>query len=129
MERYRYALDVIFRIHARYLGPEGKTLPFSIPYRGILPAAAAALLTLVVLSAFGVGGWRFAIAGGVLLGTLKLADRYSSAERPVSSLPAIFSHETGAPRPKRREPVRAVLRPGLIPVHTPRTAPRKGRRR
>lgn len=131
MQRRRYAADDdIFRVHSRYLGPKGKTLPFSVPYRGILPGIAAFVLGLVVLSAFGVGLWRFIIAGAMAAGAGKLADLYSSAERPVSSLPVIFSHETGAPRPRRRETARVVLRPTLIPVRDPGTAPRrKGRGR
>jgi hypothetical protein len=129
MQRRRYADDDIFRVHSRFLGPKGKTLPFSIPYRGIVPGLAAFVLTLMVLSAFGVGLWRFVIAAGLAAGAGKLTDLYSSAERPVSSLPVIFSHETGAPRPRRRETVHVVLRPGLIPVRDPGTAPKEGRRR
>ena len=30
MQRRRFAEDDIWRVHARYLGPAGKTLPFSI---------------------------------------------------------------------------------------------------
>jgi len=129
MQRRRYADDDIFRVHARYLGPKGKTLPFPIPYRAILPGIAAFVLGLVVMSASGVGLWRFVIAAGLAAGAGKLADLYSSAERPVSSLPVIFSHETGAPRPRRRETIHVVLRPGRIPVRDPGTAPREGRRR
>jgi hypothetical protein len=128
MPRHRYADDDIWRVHSRYLGPKGQTLPFSVPYRGVLPGLAAFVLGIVVMSVFGVGLWRFVIAGALGFGAMKLADRYGGAERPVSSLPAIFSHETGAPRPRRRETVRVVLRPGLIPVRGPAKARRKGRR-
>ena len=57
----RQADDQIFRIHSRYLGPPGYTLPFSIPYRGILPGLAAGVVTLILLSLFGLGIWRFII--------------------------------------------------------------------
>jgi hypothetical protein len=128
MQRRRSALDVLFRVHARYLGPKGYTLPFSLPYRGIVPAAAVFILALIVQGALGVGAWRFVIAGALAVGAGKLTDLYSSAERPVSSLPAILSHETGAPRPRPRETIHAVLRPGQIPVRERQTT-QEGHRR
>jgi hypothetical protein len=127
MQRHRHADDDIWRVHSRYLGPKGSTLPFSIPFRGVIPCIAVFVLTVVVLSVFGVGLWRFVIAAALGIGAMKLADMYGGAERPVSSLPAIVSHESGAPRPQRRETIQVVLRPGQIPVHAPRTAPRRGR--
>ena len=129
MQRRRYADDDIFRHHQRYLGPKGYTLPVSFAYRGIVPGLAAFVLFLVLLSAFGVGAWRFVIAGALAFGIGKLTDLYGSTERPVSSLPAIFSHETGAPRPRRQETIHVVMRPGQIPVRDHRTAPQEGRRR
>jgi hypothetical protein len=129
MSRYRFAEDGIFRIHRWYLGPKGKTLPIPVPYAGFLPGAIAAFLVLVILSAFGVGLWRFVIAAVFAVGAGWLADRCSGSERPVSSLPVFFSHETSAPRPAPGETIHVVLRPGRIPVRSPGTAPRKGRRR
>jgi hypothetical protein len=119
MQRHRHADDDIWRVHSRYLGPKGSTLPFSIPYRGVIPFVAVFALTVVVLSMFGVGLWRFVIAGVLGAGALKLADYYGGAERPVSSLPAILSHESGAPRPQQQAPISVVLRPGRVPVHDP----------
>src|SRR5262249_7991883 len=99
MARRRAADDDLFRVHSRYLGPPGFTFPFSIPHRGIVPGVAAGLVTLVVMSLLGVGIWRFAIAAAAAIAAGALADRYSTSERPVSSLPTIVRHETGAPRP------------------------------
>ena len=113
----RQADDQIFRIHSRYLGPPGYTLPFSIPYRGILPGLAAGVGTLILLSLFGLGLWRFIIAAGVAIAAAALADRYSGTDRPVAALPAIFTHETGAPRPVTAHPSQAALRPDRVPVH------------
>jgi len=113
----RQADDQIFRIHSRYLGPPGYTLPFSIPYRGILPGLAAGAGTLILLSLFGLGLWRFIIAAGVAIAAAALADRYSGTDRPVAALPAILTHETGAPRPVSAHPSLAALRPDRVPVH------------
>jgi uncharacterized protein DUF1707 len=53
--------------------------------------------------------------------------RFSSgAERPVSALPAIFAHETGAPRPAQPQPQHAVLRPAAVPVRAAAQARRRG---
>lgn len=124
--RRRQADDELFRVHSRYLGPPGFTLPFAIPYRGILPGAAAALAVLIITSLLGAGIWRFALVLGAFVAVAALADRYSSSERPVSSLPAIISHETGAPRPHTPAPVRLVLRPDAVPVHQPRPGGQQG---
>jgi hypothetical protein len=124
--RRQAADDELFRLHSRYLGPPGFTLPFSIPYRGILPGAAAAFAVLVVTSLLGAGIWRFVIVAGAFIAVAALADRYSGSERPVSSLPAIISHETGAPRPHAPEPARLKLRPQAVPVHQPRRGVRGG---
>ena len=115
----RQADDQIFRIHSRYLGPPGYTLPFSIPYRGILPGLAAGVGTLILLSLFGLGLWRFIIAAGVAIAAAALADRYSGTDRPVAALPAILTHETAAPRPADPQPSLAALRPDRVPVHAP----------
>jgi len=120
MPARRQADDDLFRVHARYLGPPGFTLPFAVPYRGILPGLAAGVAVQLITSLLGAGIWRFALAAGAFIAVATLADRYSSTERPVSSLPAILSHETGAPRPRKREPARTVLRPRSIPVQRPR---------
>lgn len=114
--RRRQADDDIFRVHSRYLGPPGFTLPVSIPYRGILPGLAAGIATLVLLSLSGVGAWRFLLAAAAAVAAGALADRYSGSDRPVSALPAVFTHESGAPRPVTPQPYRAVLRPGQVPV-------------
>jgi hypothetical protein len=127
MARRRAADDDLFRVHSRYLGPPGYTFPFSIPHRGILPGAAGGFVTLVVMSLLDVGIWRFAIAAAAAIAVGALADRYSTSERPVSSLPAIFSHETGAPRPHDPEPVSLLLRPRAIPVEAPHRRRQEGR--
>jgi hypothetical protein len=122
--RRRQADDDIFRIHSRYLGPPGMTLPFAVPYRAIVPGAAAGTGVLMLMAMFGVGAWRFAIAGLAAVAVGALVDRYSGHDRPVSALPAVLGHETGAPRPSEPEPSRAVLRPGQLPV---RALPPAGR--
>lgn len=127
-ERRRHADDDIFRVHGRYLGPPGMTLPFSIPYRAILPAMAAGIGVLVLMSLLGVGAWRFLIAGGAAIAAGALADRYTGTDRPVSALPAVLGHETGAPRPSEPESSRAVLRPGGLPVRELPSPARKEKR-
>jgi hypothetical protein len=117
--RRRHADDNIFRVHSRYLGPPGFTLPVSIPYRGIVPGLAAGIGTLVLLSLLGAGAWRFLLAAVAALATGALADRYTGSDRPVSALPAVFTHESGAPRPVTPRPSRVVLRPGQVPVRGP----------
>lgn len=112
----RQADDDIFKVHSRYLGPPGMTLPFSVPYRSILPGLAAGIGVLILMSLFGVGAWRFMIAAAAALAAGWLADRYSGSDRPVTALPAVLGHETGAPRPSDPEPSSAVLRPGRLPV-------------
>jgi hypothetical protein len=118
--RRRQADDDIFRVHSRYLGPPGFTLPVSIPYRGILPGLAAGFGTLVPLSLLGLGPWRFLVTIAVGIAAGALAGHYSGSDRPVSALPAVFTHESGAPRPVTPQPSRAVLRPGQVPVREPR---------
>jgi hypothetical protein len=114
--RLRQADDDIFRVHSRYLGPPGFTLPFSIPYAGILPGLAAGLGTLVLLSLLGLGAWRFLLTAGVAVAVGALVGRHSGGERPFWALPAMFTHESGAPRPTNPRPSSAVLRPGRVPV-------------
>jgi hypothetical protein len=118
-ERLRGSDDDIFRAHSRYLGPPGITLPFSVPYRAILPGAGAALAALVILSLLGVGGWRFIIALALGAATGALADRFSGTDRPVSALPTILGGEASAPRPRTTAPARAVLSPAAVPVRAP----------
>lgn len=113
----RQADDEIFRVHSRYLGPPGITLPVSIPYRAILPGLAAGAGTVILLSVFGLGLWRFLLAGVVAIAVGALADRYSGSDRPVAALPAILTGETGAPRPAAPQQSQAALRPGQVPVH------------
>lgn len=122
---HRQADDDIFKVHSRYLGPPGLTLPFSIPYRSILPALAAGTGVLILMSLFGIGAWRFAIAAVAAFAAGWVADRYSGTDRPVTALPAVLGHETGAPRPADPEPSAAVLRPGALPV---RALPAPGRK-
>lgn len=114
--RQRQADDDIFRVHSRYLGPPGFTLPFSIPYRAILPAGAAGLAALVLLSPLGIGLWRFVLAIGIAVATGALADKFSGGDRPVTALPGILARETGAPRPSAATPADTVIRPGAVPV-------------
>jgi hypothetical protein len=116
--RSRVADDELWRSHRRYLGPPGFTLPVSVPYRAILPGLAAGILMLLVLSPLGLGFWRFLIALAAALGAGALADRYGGSDRPVSALPAIMGHETGAPRPVTPRPSQAVLRPGEVPARS-----------
>lgn len=125
----RHADDNLFRGSPRYLGPKGYTLPVSFEFRGILPGAIAAAVCHVILSLAGVGGWRFLVSFGVFFAVMKLAAHFSSTERPVSSLAAAVTHETGAPRPQQPEPVSAALRPARLPVHDLPAQPRKGARR
>lgn len=125
----RHSDDDLFRGSWRWLGPKGYTLPMSIPYRGILPGSAAFVICLIVMSAFGVGTWRFLIAGTVGVGVMKAADLFGSTERPVSSLAAILTHETAAPRPLPRQDVSVRIRPSQIPVHSiPARAGERSRR-
>jgi len=126
-QRLRQADDDIFRAHSRYLGPPGITLPFSVPYRAILPGAGAGGAALVILSLLGAGGWRFVIALAVAFAAGLLVDRFSGTDRPVSALPAILSGEASAPRPHPSLPARAVLTPAAIPVRRP--APEEGGQR
>jgi hypothetical protein len=125
----RYADDDLWRGSWRWLGPKGYTMPVSFEYRGMLPGGLAALTCLVVLSVFGVGGWRFLIAAALGVAVMKLAGHFSSTERPVSSLAAAVTHETGAPRPRAPQPANAVLRPGRLPVHDLPGAQRMGNRK
>lgn len=127
--RVRHADDDLWRGSWRWLGPKGYTMPISFEYRGMLPGGIAALVCLMVLSLAGVGGWRFLITLAVFVAVLKLAGRFSSTERPVSSLAASVAHETGAPRPQHPQPARAVLSPARLPVHDLPVQPRKGNHR
>ena len=129
MPSIRHSDDDLWRHHWSWLGPKGYTLPVSLEGRGILPGGVTFLILLAVLSAFGVGGWRFliALAGGFAV--MKLAGHFGSTERPLSSIASIVSHETGAPRPQQPQAERATLRPGQLPVHVVEARPRRRRDR
>jgi hypothetical protein len=45
----RHSDDDLYKIHSRWLGPAGFTLPLSVPMKGIPVGAAAATLTIIVL--------------------------------------------------------------------------------
>lgn len=127
MPRQRRAEDEIFRVHGRFI-IRLMGVPFSVTYRALLPGIAAGIGVLVLLSVLGTGLWRFLIAAAAGLAVGAVTDRYSSADRPVRSLPSILSHETAAPRPGTRKAVQMTLRPGSVPVHPPRGTPRTGGR-
>jgi hypothetical protein len=117
MPSIRHSDDELWRHDWRWLGPKGYTLPVSLEGRGILPGGVVFLILLAVLSAFGVGAWRFLIALAAGFAVMKLAGRFGSSERPLSSIASIVAHETGAPRPQQPEASQAVLRPSQLPVH------------
>jgi hypothetical protein len=122
----RRADDEVWRVHARWLGPPGWTLPVSVPYRAVLPGFGAGAGTVVLLSVLGAGGWRFAVAAVAAVAAGAAAARSGGSGRPVSELPGLLLDEAGAPRPASRAADRAVLRPGRVPA---RLAPRdRGRR-
>jgi hypothetical protein len=121
----RRADDEVWRVHARWLGPPGWTLPVSVPYRAVLPAFAAGAGAVMLLGVLGAGGWRFAVAAVAAVAVGAAAARSGGSGRPVSELPGLLLDEAGAPRPAPRAPDRAVLRPGRVPV---RPTPRDGRR-
>jgi hypothetical protein len=52
----RHSDDDLYRIHSRWLGPAGYTLPFSIPLNGIPAGAGTGVVALAVLRAVGVSG-------------------------------------------------------------------------
>ena len=129
MPSIRHSDDDLWRHNWRWLGPKGYTLPVSLEGRGILPGGVTFLIMLAVLSAFGVGGWRFLIALAAGFAVMKLAGFFGSTERPLSSIASIVSHETGAPRPQQPQASQAVLRPGQLPVHVVGARPRRRRDR
>ena len=104
--RRRQADDDIFRVHSRYLGPPGFTLPVSVPYRGILPGLAAGFGTLVLLSVLGLGPWRFliALALGIAVGALAWP---LQRQRPARLGPAGRLHARVGCAPPRRPPATA----------------------
>ena len=125
--------DEIYRADRSWLGPTGYTLPFRIPYRAIPVAVAVFLPLLPVLRLVGAGGLVMYLADLVISClTAAVVARFTSPERPVSAMLAIFAHEVSAPRPARRpqQPVTVTLRPDLVPVHDAAGAPaRRWRRR
>ena len=108
--------DEIYRADRSWLGPTGYTLPF-----------------LLVLRLIGAGGLVMYLADLVISClTAAVVTRFTSPERPVSAMLAVFVHEVSAPRPARRpqQPVTVTLRPDLVPVHDAAGAPaRRWRRR
>lgn len=121
----RHSDDELWRHNWRWLGPKGYTLPVSLEGRGIVPGGVTFLILLAVLSAFGVGAWRFLIAAGAALAVMKLVGHFGSTERPLSSIASIVAHETGAPRPNQPQASLAVLRPRQLPVHAVEARPRR----
>ena len=124
--------DEIYRADRSWLGPTGYTLPFRIPYRAIPVAVAVFLPFLLVLRLIGAGGLVMYLADLVISClTAAVVTRFTSPERPVSAMLAIFAHEVSAPRPARRppQPVTVTLRPDLVPVHDAASAPARRRRR
>ncbi len=123
----RHSDDDLYRIHSRWLGPAGWTLPVSVPMKGIPAGAVAAAVSLVVLRGFGLNGpvlWVLALAATV--GAAKLVLVLTGPERPVRALAALLSSEVSAPRPDEGRAEAAVLVPGRVRL---RGVPRRGRRR
>ena len=124
----RHSDDDLYRIHSRWLGPAGYTLPFSIPLKGIPAGAAAGVAALMVLRAFGASGLPlWILTAGIVIGAAKLVISVTGPERPVRALAALFASEVSAPRPERNDPQSTVLSPVGIRVRAV-TVGRPGRR-
>jgi|SRR5215468_7459020 len=106
----RHSDDDLYNVHSRWLGPAGRTLPMSIPFKGIPVGAAAFTLAVVVLRAFGAGGLPMWAAVIVFTGAAtKIVIAVTGPERPVRSLAALLAAEVSAPRPAPDRAQTAVL--------------------
>lgn len=126
----RHSDDDLYRIHSRWLGPAGYTLPFSIPLNGIPAGAATGVVALAVLRALGASGLPlWALTTGIVVGASKLVVSVTGPERPVRALAALFASEVSAPRPEGNDLQSTVLSPAGIRVRArPARRPRRQRR-
>ncbi len=110
-----YTNDDIYRPDDRWLGPAGRTLPFTVSIKAIGAFALIAFAGRAVLGLLGLhGGGLYAADAAVSL-ALTLAVRCGvSHERPMRAVLAIFGHEISAPRPKQAQVVTARLNPSQL---------------
>jgi hypothetical protein len=111
----RHSDDDLYKIHSRWLGPAGFTLPLSVPMKGIPVGAAAATLTIIALRAFGVTGlpmWLLTIV--IATAIAKVVISVTGHERPVLALATLLLAEVSAPRPAAGNLQTGVLEPALL---------------
>jgi hypothetical protein len=127
------------RIHKSWLGPQGFTLPWPIPYVGAAGFGVALLFAVPLLGVFGLAGlWHYGGAVALAVAVGWAVSRISSSDRPMGAFLAALWHEMSAPRPPRDRPEsgRRPRRPltasrGLTLARRPASSPQrhKGRSR
>ncbi len=117
----RHSDDDLYRIHSRWLGPPGYTLPFSLPLKGIPVGAGAGVVAMASLRAYGASGLPlWLLTAGIVIGSTKLVMSVTGPERPLRALAALFASEVSTPRPCSNEPETVVLNPEAITVRARR---------
>lgn len=125
----RHSDDDLYRIHSRWLGPPGYTLPFSLPLKGIPVGAGVGVVALATLRAFGANGLPlWLLTAGIVIGSTRLAMSVTGPERSLHALAALFAGEVSAPRPCSNEPETMVLHPEAITVRARRQRRSRWRR-
>ena len=108
------------RIHKSWLGPQGFTLPWPIPYVGAAAFGVTLIFAVPLLAVVGLSGlWHYGAA--VMLAVLAgwAVARISSSDRPIGAFAAAIWHEMSAPRPPRERPARAPRSHRLLTARRP----------